>query len=370
MRDTSRRFLRALLAAGLIVGAVAIPVAAGTITPATTYVGPGGGSGMCASPAFSTIQAAVSAAAEGGTILVCPGIYREHVSVTTNGLTIKSVWRWSATLKPPAVPPIRPAGESSLITIDGANDVTIYGLRLAAPTAGDCSQVAFLILVIDGATDAVISNNRLVPTGTDTIGACGYGTGIEVEGASTARITHNLVKDFQAVGISVEGPGSYAFIRRNWVRYFHAAETGTGTGGVGIQVGAADFAPINPTAQVRRNMIVGLATAGVSTPQLDVGISVVQTGPGTVVADNVASHAWVGLDLFLDTTGARVLRNQLLDGGYAGIYSDGVVNDFIDNIALGNTTYDCYDSGYPSNTWTGDIGVISQPAALCSAPRQ
>lgn len=52
----------------------------------TLYVGPGGGSGACASPAYSAIQAGVNAAIAGDTIHVCAATYNlvAAISVPVN----------------------------------------------------------------------------------------------------------------------------------------------------------------------------------------------------------------------------------------------------------------------------------------------
>src|SRR5919201_2821378 len=45
---------------------------------------------QCKNADFTTIQAAVTAAAPGATILVCPGTYRESVTITKNDLRIRA----------------------------------------------------------------------------------------------------------------------------------------------------------------------------------------------------------------------------------------------------------------------------------------
>src|SRR5580700_3387877 len=55
---------------------------------ATLIVGPGGVSGpRCPNPAYSSIQAAVTAASAGDTVFICPGIYAEQV-VINKALTV------------------------------------------------------------------------------------------------------------------------------------------------------------------------------------------------------------------------------------------------------------------------------------------
>jgi predicted outer membrane repeat protein len=91
----------ALLLAGVTASAPPVARAASTL-----YVGPGGGPGLCAFPAYSTIQSAVDAAASLDTIHICAGTYTLAAPVTVSkdlhfvgdraGTTIidgKSDWR-------------------------------------------------------------------------------------------------------------------------------------------------------------------------------------------------------------------------------------------------------------------------------------
>lgn len=48
------------------------------------------GNCLPALPHFSTIQAAINASAQGGTVLVCPGVYQEQISIF-HPLTLKGV---------------------------------------------------------------------------------------------------------------------------------------------------------------------------------------------------------------------------------------------------------------------------------------
>src|SRR5438105_2313924 len=52
-------------------------------------------------PAFTTIQSAVDAAAAGDTILVGPGTYEEQVVVIKDSLTLTSSSPWAAVIKAP-----------------------------------------------------------------------------------------------------------------------------------------------------------------------------------------------------------------------------------------------------------------------------
>jgi len=86
-----------------------------------------------AAPAYTSIQAAVNAAAAGDLVLVCPGSYDELVSVTTDQLTIRAAGA-GAVLRPSAVPInttlLSGANARAILLIDGANGVAVEGLTI------------------------------------------------------------------------------------------------------------------------------------------------------------------------------------------------------------------------------------------------
>src|SRR6201996_9475881 len=71
-----------------VAGAAAVPLlaAAATAGVTTVYVAPGGHAGAagrsCATAAYPSAQAAVTAAAARATVVVCPGTYHESVTIT------------------------------------------------------------------------------------------------------------------------------------------------------------------------------------------------------------------------------------------------------------------------------------------------
>ncbi len=96
-----------------------------TFGQTTLHVDIGGGA------AFTSLQAAVDAAASGDTILVEPGIYDEHVSIVVKDLILRST-------QGPGVTAIAPTSPGTGITTQGLAfgpvgiDVTIEGFRVTA----------------------------------------------------------------------------------------------------------------------------------------------------------------------------------------------------------------------------------------------
>ena len=97
---------------------------------------------------FTTIQAAVNAAAPGDTISVCPGVYSEQLVVPSSrgNLTIRGFGAGSTVLRPTAVlqnttaifsgAPVRP-----IVLVDGAPNVTFESLTIDGSAADSGSAV-------------------------------------------------------------------------------------------------------------------------------------------------------------------------------------------------------------------------------------
>ena len=89
----------------------------------TLYVGPGGGTGGCAAPAFNDIQAAVTTAASGDTVRICAGTYTLAAPVIIGAKDLSFV-----------------GDGASTTTIDGANS---YQLLNAVGRAVSVSGITF-----------------------------------------------------------------------------------------------------------------------------------------------------------------------------------------------------------------------------------
>jgi parallel beta-helix repeat protein len=197
------------------------------------------------------IQAAVNAAHNGDTILVCPGVYTEQVTITDfDGLTVKSVKPWKAVIKTPASTTV-----PYLVGIGVSEDVTFQGFKLRfLATDSNCDELPFGILTSE-ATGIVIRGNQLGTEGRNTLtGPCGYITGIQVGNPvfssatagtssgyawhsataginpeiSQAIVSYNLVANTKVFGINAEHKGTNADISHNSVHYFHEKDDQNG----------------------------------------------------------------------------------------------------------------------------------------------
>ena len=111
------------------------------------------------------------------------------------------------------------------------------------------------------------------------------------------------------------------------------------------------------------------------------GIDITNTGAGgvgtvpprnVIVRKNKVEHAeQFGIEITASGEDQyRVLENRSLTNEVGLHLGDATVAVLVNgNTALGNEKFDCQDLTNPvKNTWQDNLGVKSQPAALCSAP--
>ncbi|MCW5890315.1 MAG: hypothetical protein KIT14_07155 [bacterium] len=199
------RLARTLLA--LTLGAGLAPTLAGAATHVVDVDGTyDAGANACAGtdPAFTTIQAAVTAAANGGdTILVCPGTYAEAQIVIDKGLTVQSVAGAATTIiDGTGGTGLAIAGTVRIIAATG--DVRFDGFTVQNAKAGP-SNVKFNVRVGSTATVTItVVNNVLVgldnPADTSDYGL--YAAGPNAN--DTLVFQHNTLRRHSANPILIE----------------------------------------------------------------------------------------------------------------------------------------------------------------------
>jgi len=207
----------------------------------TVWVAPGaanaGNGSSCVEPGYSTIQAAIGAAASGATIQICPGSYSEQLSIT-KPLKLQAVeGAGTATIALPATPVNSTtacdaaAGKTAdgtpqdEISICATGIVSLTNLTVVAKwPAGTCNDNLYGILVAGGATLRA-KGVTMEGAGASPINGCQGGVGIEVGMSWTtpvevghATLTDDSVSDYQKNGITVDGAGSSARILTTTVK--------------------------------------------------------------------------------------------------------------------------------------------------------
>ncbi|HXG51773.1 MAG TPA: right-handed parallel beta-helix repeat-containing protein [candidate division Zixibacteria bacterium] len=166
---------------------------------------------------YSTIGAAVTAAAVGDTILVCPGTYTEQVTVTKNNLTLQSVTPLAAIIQAPA----SMADPKAIVRVNGATGISILDFTISGPGGGGCDSIRYGVR-IDGGGSATLDGNRIKDIRDNPLSGCQNGIGILIGRAfesttGSATVTDNEIVGYQKGGSVVDNAGSNAVISWNQV---------------------------------------------------------------------------------------------------------------------------------------------------------
>lgn len=170
-------------------------------------------------PAFSSIQAAVNAAASGDTIFICPGTYNEQVVVTTSNLTIRGVSAGSTVLRPTVVVQNtfrlnnnRPA--APILLIDGVGGVTVTNLTIDGSLADSgtgifsCGRVPVYSGIYYRNSSGSVDTTHV--TNIKSATSCTFAILVEtnqsgVGGVANVVVTNSLVDRYGVAGIICTG---------------------------------------------------------------------------------------------------------------------------------------------------------------------
>jgi hypothetical protein len=326
--------------------------------------GSGHGGGSCGSPGFNTIQGAVSAASTRSIIFVCPGTYREQLTINKSLTLIGSSPSQTTVLAPSSLT-ADSFGLQNIVEITGAaTNATLSGFTISGPgPAGVVCSIVFGVFVGAGATANLVGNS-IAHVEDDPISDCntvGFGdAGIGVgwinpsTGASLtsghARILLNSFYDDQGNGINILGAGSTATITGNTL-------IGIGSKALSYQNGMevdtfAPYAADPVVATVSWNSVTGydcpsgtnigggvLCGGDLETAEQDLGIIAFGPSNGTVISHNdvYGNDAGVGGSSVGQAlaSGVTYTQNYVHDNRYSNFYFYGATNNRItQNIVL------------------------------------
>jgi hypothetical protein len=242
---------------------------------------------------FTTIQAAVDAAATGNTVLVCPGNYPEQVKIT-KPLTVMGVQSGNmdaAIIVSPvggvvvnSTRVLRPRPVAAQILVEGTPGVHLSKLTVdgannrIATCPGPPILVGIFYLNASGSVTNIATRND-VPDNFSTCFAQGFGIlhGNNTGLAEKISIHHNSVHSYLSVGIATEGPGTTASIAGNRV-------VGSAVDGNGIQV-VGTSANISDNSIIDNSQGAGILCGGCH---------------GATIAKNSVGNNGDGIDLLND----------------------------------------------------------------------
>jgi hypothetical protein len=360
---TARR-LRAGVVVALVgsvatAGALASPASAAGVTHWVDAAAASGGTGTgCgADAAYTTVQAAVTAATADDIVEVCPGTYTGNVTISNKaGLTLRG-----AKAGVPAGPDENPAGRGS-----GESIISVATTAAAILVSGSTSSnVTIDGLTVQNTAGTGININSGSVTGIDIVntiieGTNTAGTGIVSSTFNGFRIANNRVTNAR-VGMVLTGQLTNApsVIEDNRV-------TGWASGQNGIILGSNSA----PGHEISGNTLVATASIAINTPPNQVTISDnTITGTGSTGIFLPASGS---------ASGAQVIGNDISGYGTGLWYNppastppEGTpVNEVHDNNFTNNSAFAIRNNGVAgvwdldaTCNWYGDASGPEVPVA-------
>ena len=322
----------------------------------------------CPNAQFTSIQAAVSAAAPGDKIKVCRGLYMEQVTIpnTKDGLTLYSVPDLQAVIKAPPVM----LDPKAIVRVNGAQDVTIRHFTITGPGPGGCDSIRYGVRVDNGGsaliTDNHITEIRDLLSSTGALSGCQNGIAVDIgrvadNGVGTGTVVHNLIDKYQKGGVLVSNGGSSGEVAYNEV-------VGTPSQTIaqnGIQVSAQAEGDVHHN-KVSQNVYLPAGTEAT----------------GILLFSNPVARVHHN-DVFLNEDGIGIFQveNSQVEVSYNNSrqnLEDGIIvfDQSFDNLiaynkAFENGAYDCADNstgphtGGVANRWVKDLGRTENKPGLC-----
>jgi parallel beta-helix repeat protein len=292
--------------------------------PATLIVSPGG----VVPGSFSSIQAAVNAAAPGDTVLVDPGTYTEQVTISKN-LTLTGAGAATTIIQSPLILNPDPSGRLAIVEMASPANVVMSGFTVTGPVTAGVSSVLgidFGILAVGaGILDlSATTVTKIHPT--DGVHGNQTGHGIGVGDAATGRVGHaNIhgvtVTDYNKSGIRVTGAGTTATITNNTVTGIGPTSL-NGQNGITISAGGVATVSGNTVSLNEFNGVPGQPGGpDLFTDTNAIGIIDLGGGAGTTINGNTAHDNDIGIySASLDPSqGPAITGNTVLNNRFHGV---------------------------------------------------
>jgi hypothetical protein len=317
--------------------------------------GDGGGSGKtwivgqphtnCPNAPFTTIAAAVSAAASGDVIAICPALYPEQLiitkSLTLRGIEVNGIKR---VLLQPSLTDLLGLPTEAVITVMNTNGVTIQDLAIDAShnTVSGCSPGVAGVHFFDASgtvkNSSIFGGQLANPLSCTTL-PFGNGFGVQVDsnlpGPFTVSVKNNSIHDYTANGVQVNGAGITAEIDGNTI-----SGVGPASGIFQFAVFVVNGAVGHITNNVLTEGLCGSVAISDCINERSEGVTLRAVGDGTVVDSNVITNAQSGI--FINGANRlRVTNNQIRNiDALNGVDIQGTASGFFTNsVITGNSIF-------------------------------
>lgn len=360
--------IRTVLNVGLILfswGAVCVTSSASTLVVGKDTV-------SCPNAQYDTIAAAVSAAAPGDVVEICPALYPEQLVITkpltlrgvpveVNGNKVKRVL-----IQPSSLQDLQGLPVEAVITVMNTRGVTIEDLAIDASNNSVDGCSPGLAGIHYWNSSGTVENDAIFGTQLGNPQSCvsvpsGNGFGVLVDSNQPrpfhVSVENNSIHDFTKSGIQAMNAGVTVNIGGNTI-------SGVGpNGGFAFQFGV--FILNGAVGQITGNAI-SEGLCGTLSPtdclnQRSEGVTLRLAGDGTVVDHNVITNAQSGI--FVNAANNIQITNNLISNLEVldGIDLQGTSNSLIDGNTIYNATPIANEScGVFENPGPGTSGGIEQ----------
>jgi hypothetical protein len=295
----------------------------------------------CPGATFTSVQAAITAAAPGDTVMVCTGTYSEQLTIDKD-LTIQGEIQNITVIQAPATlvesSCLTPgSGQTAIVEVCNGANVTMSKLTVSGPGPGTCGSIGYGIFVGGGSTlDVSLTNVAKIRD--EPMSGCQNGVAVGAGRTLFSQVGHLVasqltITEHQKIGIVVDGTGSDATITGSTVQGVGATPL-IAENGVQVSRGA--------TATVSGNTITAHECDHTScgpdplTQTQSIGVLLSNAGAGTVVQFNSLSSNDIAV--YNTTTGTTTINDNTIFGNrYVGVFLDQGNADLVRNsIGAGN----------------------------------
>jgi hypothetical protein len=291
-----RKIAMALVLAAGLLGFGAVAAQAGTVT--TRYVSPSGTSGAadtsCKTAGYADINAAITAASSGGTVVVCKGTYHTQAIVSK---PLNLIGRPGAVINAKGQTPLK-IGSTKL---PGSIGIGVLGTSHVRVTGFKVVDAGFDAILVGLSSHVTVSRNVLMHNGD---------VGVDINGSSWSEAFRNVSEDNTGGGYLVAddvGPNSH-----NVVSYNVASHN---PGGCGVIVAGHSTFGVTDNL-IEYNLLTYNGTLKSSGG--GAGVVIATEVPGETVADNtvigntIYGNGLAGVTIHAHLPGQHMNGNRII----------------------------------------------------------
>jgi len=308
--------------------------------PGTLYVAPGANCGG-KSPCYSSVQAAVDAAAPGGEILVASGVYSDihqrqgitqvvyiSMTVTIRGGYTTTNWTTPYPLSQPTT--LDAQGQGRVLYITGNISPTIEGLRI---TGGNATGLGPLGLYAGGGicnwqSDPTLTNCTVI-SNTAHLGGGIYNHG------GTVNVGNRTISDNSAIygGVGIDNYGGTANVSNSTISDNSAIYGGGGILNYAGTVNVSSSTISDNSAIYEGGDILNYeGTVNVSNRTISGGGGILNYAGTVNVSNSTISNNSAYLGGGISNWGALTVTNSTISGNWANVHGGGIYEWVLDGV--------------------------------------